>query len=62
MLDDQVGATGDGHGTNLRDVGSVFEGARKDGFVEEERLVFELERGDKHVVKRRALGGTGQWG
>jgi hypothetical protein len=24
--------------------------------------VFELERGDKHVVKRRALGGTGQWG
>jgi hypothetical protein len=35
MLDDEVGTTGDGEGTNLSDIGGVFERAGWDRFVED---------------------------
>ena len=50
MFDDQVGAAGDGQRADLGDVGGVFQRAGRDGFVEEERFFFELERGDQHVL------------
>ena len=43
VLDDEVGAAGDGQRANLGDVGRVFEGADGNGFVEQERLFFELQ-------------------
>jgi len=57
VFDDEVGAAGDRKRSNLGDVGGVVEHAGGDGFREEERFLFELERGDKHVFKGRALGG-----
>ena len=48
VLDDEVGAAGDGHGADLGDVWGVFERTGGDGFVEEERFLLELERGDEH--------------
>ena len=55
VLQDEVSATDDGKRANLRDVGGVVERAGRNGFVEKERFLFELERSDEHVVKRRAM-------
>jgi hypothetical protein len=57
VLYDEVGAANDGQRANLGHVGSVVEYARGDGFVEEERLLFELEGSDEHEVKGRATRG-----
>jgi hypothetical protein len=61
VLDDEVCAANNGQRTSLGDIGSVIERACGDGFVDEERLFFELERSDEHEVKRRAMRGRGQW-
>jgi hypothetical protein len=60
VLDDEVGTANDGQRANLRDVCGVIKRTGGDRFVEEERLVFELEGSDEHEVKRRALRGCGQ--
>jgi hypothetical protein len=51
VFNDEIGTAGDGERANLGDVGSVFEGAGRDGLVEEEGFVFELERGDDHALR-----------
>jgi hypothetical protein len=62
ILDEEVGAAGDGNGADLGDVGGVVERAGGDGLGEDQGLSFELEGGDEHVVKVRASGGAGQLG
>jgi hypothetical protein len=57
VLDDEVGAASDGKRAGLSDVGSVVQRAHGDGFVEEERLDFELKGSDEHEVKGRAMRG-----
>jgi hypothetical protein len=46
VLDDEVGFAFDGHGAKLADVGGVVEDSGSDGFVDLERLVYELDWGD----------------
>jgi hypothetical protein len=57
VLDNEVGAADDGQRARLMDVGCVVEHALGDGFVEEERLDFELKGSDEHEVKGRAMRG-----
>jgi len=61
VLDEEIGAANHGKRANLRDIGGVVQRSGRDRFVEEERLVFELEGGDEHMVKPRAVRGRGQW-
>ena len=62
MLDDEIGAAGDGQGTNLGDVGGIVERAGRDGFIEQERFFFELKGSDEHVVNVRAMAGCRSMG
>ncbi len=55
VFDDEVGAAGDRQRADLGDVGGVVERAGRDGFGEEERLLFELEGSDEHDIKGRAM-------
>ena len=51
MLDDEIGAAGDGQRTNLGNIRGIVERAGRDGFIEQERFFFELERGDDHALR-----------
>jgi hypothetical protein len=56
VLDEEVGLAFDGQGAYLVDVGGIVQGTGGDGFIELERLIDELERGNKHVFKGSRLG------
>lgn len=51
VLDEEVGQPFDGERAYLVDVGGVVQGTGGDGFIELERLINELERGNQHVLR-----------
>lgn len=57
VLDNQVGAAGGGQRPGLGDVRGVVQHAGRDGFVEDERFSFEIERGNQHKL---SVGGYEQ--
>jgi hypothetical protein len=62
MLDDEIGAAGDGQRTNLGNIRGIVERAGRDGFIEQERFFFELKGSDEHVVNVRAMRGCRSMG
>jgi hypothetical protein len=62
MLDDEIGAAGDGQRTNLGNIRGIVERAGRDGFIEQERFFFELKGSDEHAVNVRAMAGCRSMG
>jgi hypothetical protein len=55
VLDKKVCLTFHGKRAHLLDVGSVIEGTGSDGLLKFEGLIYELERGNQHIIKGSRL-------
>jgi len=62
VFDEQVSLAVDGQGADLLDIRGVFDQARSELLVDDERFFFEIEGSNQHINKGMEIGAFGQMG